>query len=139
MLTDPTTLSDWLPPHSLEWYKQIGDLEGKYHYPWNSSIMQPNGESIFDTEVMEMVKGKKVLDIGCGDGRFTIQYGTVAREIVGFDATEKFAAAGNEKKSANVSFVTGNSKHGLPIERGPFDCAYIRKGPTSAYLFLKRP
>lgn len=138
MLTDPAALSDWLPPHSLEWYKQIGSLEGKYHYSWSSSVTQPNGESVFDAEVMKMAKDKKVLDIGCGDGGFTIQCGTVAKEIVGFDATEKFTVAGNEKRRANVSFITGNSKLGLPVERGLFDCAYIRKGPTSAYLFLKQ-
>ncbi|WP_059171533.1 bifunctional 2-polyprenyl-6-hydroxyphenol methylase/3-demethylubiquinol 3-O-methyltransferase UbiG [Bacillus sp. FJAT-27445] len=137
MLINPTAHPDWLPPHSLEWYSQIGSLEGKYSYSWNSSITQPNGESIFDADVLQMIKGKKVLDIGCGDGGFTIQCGTVAKEIVGFDATEKFTAAGSEKKRANVSFVTGNTKHGLPVERGPFDCAFIRKGPTSAYLFLK--
>lgn len=137
MLTDPAALSDWLPPHSLEWYKQIGNLEGKYSYSWSSTIKHPNGESVFDEEVMQMAKDKKVLDIGCGDGRFTIQCGTAAKEIVGFDATEKFTAAGNEKRRGNVSFLTGNSKLGLPVERGPFDCAYIRKGPTSAYLFLK--
>ncbi|WP_409273119.1 class I SAM-dependent methyltransferase [Neobacillus sp. SCS-31] len=137
MLTDPAALLHWLPPHSLEWYKQIGNLEGNYRYTWSSSISEPNGESVFDAEVLKMVKDKKVLDIGCGDGEFTIQCAAVAKEIVGFDATETFTAAGNEKKRANVSFVTGNSKNGLPVELGPFDCAYIRKGTTSAYLFLR--
>ncbi|WP_316572753.1 methyltransferase domain-containing protein [Neobacillus sp. YIM B06451] len=137
MLTDPAALSDWLPPHSMEWYKHIGNQEGKYRYTWSSSISEPNGETVFDAEVLKMVKDKKVLDIGCGDGEFTLQCAEIAKEIVGFDATETFTAAGNEKKRANVSFVTGNSKNGLPVELGPFDCAYIRKGPTSAYPFLK--
>ncbi|RDU34877.1 SAM-dependent methyltransferase [Neobacillus piezotolerans] len=122
----------------MEWYKQIGNMEGQYRYTWNSTVSQPNGESIFDAEVLKMVKDKEVLDIGCGDGEFTHQCAAFAKEIVGVDATETFTAAGNKKKRANVSFVTGNSKHGLPVEKGPFDCAYIRKGPTSAYPFLKK-
>lgn len=34
-------------------------------------------------------------------------------------------------------FVLGNTKNGLPFEIAEFDCAYIRKGPTSAYPYLK--
>lgn len=47
-LIDPSTLSEWLPPHSLEWYKQLSNIQGKYKYSWNSTLTEPNGESIFD-------------------------------------------------------------------------------------------
>lgn len=137
-LTDPTTLGHWLPPHSLEWYKQLSDLQGKYSYPWNSTLSEPHGESIFDKEVMEMIANQKVLDVGCGHGQFTNQCGSIAKEIVGFDVTDKFVQAGLQDKKVNVSFITGNTKKGLPFETDEFDCAYIRKGPTSSYPHLKK-
>ena len=82
-LTDPRTLEGWLPPHSLEWYKQLSEVAGDYRYSWKSKFAEPNGESIFDQEVMQMVQGKKVLDVGCGHGEFTIQCGKLAQEMVG--------------------------------------------------------
>ena len=137
-LTDPRTLNGWLPPHSLEWYKQLSEVAGDYRYSWKSKLAEPNGESIFDQEVMQMVRGKKVLDVGCGHGEYTIQCGKLAQEIVGFDVTEAFIQTGLSNKKNNVSFVLGNTKNNLPFHDNEFDCVYIRKGPTSAYPHLKR-
>lgn len=136
-LIDPTTFSGWLTPHTIEWYKQLSHLQGKYIYPWNSSISEPNGESKFDKEVLLNIANRKVLDVGCGHGEFTLKCSEVAREIVGFDAMEQFINKGKEMKKTNVTFVVGSTKNGLPFERDTFDCAYIRKGPTSAYPLLK--
>lgn len=137
-LLDPSKHPDWLEPHSIEWYEQLGELYRKYEYPWNSLLTKPNGESIFDEEVFSMIEGKKVLDVGCGHGEFTIQCSSVAKEIIGFDVTNRFVEKGNQNKKTNVSFVLGNSKNGLPFEQNEFDCAFIRKGPTSAYPLLNQ-
>ncbi|MEO4055156.1 class I SAM-dependent methyltransferase [Solibacillus sp. CAU 1738] len=135
---DPSTLKKWLSPHSIQWYKQLGELQEKYLYPWNSTVSDWNGESIFDKEVFQVIKNKKVIEIGCGHGDFTLKCSVVAKEIVGFDVTDQFIQVANENKKANVSFVVGNTKHGLPFEKDAFDCAIIRKGPTSAYPSLKK-
>lgn len=136
-LIDPTTFADWLPPHSIDWYKQLSNLEGKYIYSWESTLTEPNGESIFDKEVAHIIANKNVLDVGCGHGEFTLKCSLLAKEIVGFDVTDNFVQTGIENKKPNVSFVVGNTKNGLPFETDKFDCAYIRKGPTSAYPYLK--
>lgn len=137
-LFNPEVLTSWLPPHSIEWYAQVSRLQGKYLYPWQSTIAKPNGESLFDQEVMRNIQNLKILDVGCGHGEFTIQCSSYAKEIVGFDVTKGFVDIGQSNSRANVSFVVGSAKKGLPFEEGEFDLAYIRKGPTSAYPDLKR-
>ncbi|WP_042150348.1 class I SAM-dependent methyltransferase [Paucisalibacillus sp. EB02] len=135
-MIDPSKHPDWLQPHSVEWYQHIGEHDGKYLYPWNSILDEPNGETIFDKEVLRMVEDKNVLDVGCGHGDFTIRCSTVAEKVTGFDITEQFIGSGRNQRMKNVSFVLGNTKDALPFERDEFDCAYIRKGPTSAYPLL---
>ena len=135
-LTNPTTIPGWLSPHSIAWYNQLSSLQGKYIYPWHSTVTEPNGESIFDEEVTQMIANQKVLDVGCGHGEFTVKNGLVAKEIVGFDVTDHFVQAGLAMKRPNVSFVCGNTKEGLPFEANEFDCTYNRKGPISAYPHL---
>ncbi len=137
-LIDPILHKDWVTPHSTKWYEQIGTLYGEYTYPWNSTITEPNGELLFNNEVFEMINNQVVLDVGCGHGEFTIQCSEKAKEIVGFDLINNFIKRGNETKKRNVSFMAGSTKNGLPFEAGQFDCAYNRKGPTSAYPELKR-
>lgn len=137
-LTDPTTFTEWVQPHSIEWYKQLSDIQGKYIYSWNPTLTEPNGESIFDKEVTKITVGRKVLDVRCGHGELTNECGSVAKEIIGFDVTEKFLQVRLKDKKPNVSFVLGNIKNGLPFEMDEFDCSYIRKGPTSAYPYLKK-
>nr|WP_246879995.1 methyltransferase domain-containing protein [Bacillus suaedae] len=127
-----------MSPHSIEWYKQLSNLQGKYTYSWNSTITEPNGESIFDKEVVQNILDKKVLDVGCGHGEFTLECSPFAKEIVGFDVTDNFVKIGRENKRKNVTFVLGNTKSGLPFEPNEFDFAYNRKGPTSAYPSLKK-
>jgi 23S rRNA (guanine745-N1)-methyltransferase len=137
-LFNPKTHEDWVRPHSIEWYAQLGRLTGQYSFPWKSTKTEPNGELIFTGEVSRMVPGKKVLDIGCGHGEFTLQWSPVVKKIVGVDITSDFIKQGNDLNRKNVSFVTANTKDKLPFADGEFDCAYNRRGPTSAYLDAKR-
>ncbi|OCA90334.1 methyltransferase type 11 [Bacillus sp. FJAT-27225] len=137
-IMNPATLEGWLQPHSIEWYKQLSNLQGKYTYTWNSTLTEPNGESVFDEEVTQLIVNKKVLDVGCGHGEFTLKCSLAARTIVGFDATDNFINTGLQNNNSNVSFVVGNTKDGLPFKPNEFDCAYVRKGPTSSYPYLNK-
>ncbi|MEK3980321.1 methyltransferase domain-containing protein [Psychrobacillus sp. FSL K6-2836] len=136
MLNNPTTFSEWLTPHSIDWYQQLSELQGVYKYTWDSTITGPSGESIFDGEVTKMIKDKKVLDVGCGHGEFTKYCSSFAKQIVGFDVTENFLEVAKVNEKSNLSFIVGNTKQGLPFEKEEFECAFVRKGPTSAYRAL---
>lgn len=137
-LLNPALFSEWIEPHSVKWYDQLGKQQGAYLYSWNSTIINPNGETIFDEEVRNMILHNKVLDVGCGHGDFAIECSPIAREVIGFDVTNQFIVHGERKKPDNVSFVLGSTKEGWPFQEGEFDCAYIRKGPTSGYPALKQ-
>lgn len=137
MLNNPTTFSEWLTPHSIDWYQQLSELQRVYKYTWDSTITKPSGESIFDEEVTRMITNKKVLDVGCGHGDFTNYCSSFAKQIVGFDVTENFLEVAKANEKPNLSFIVGNTKQGLPFENEEFECAYIRKGPTSAYPALQ--
>lgn len=50
-LLNPTLFAEWIEPHSFEWYNQLGKQQGEYAYSWNSTILKPNGEILFDEEV----------------------------------------------------------------------------------------
>ncbi|MGK5510451.1 class I SAM-dependent methyltransferase [Brevibacillus formosus] len=135
---NPNTHPDWLAPHSLAWYTQLGKMTGEYVYPWRSTITEPNGESLFMEEIGRMVPNQSVLDIGCGHGAFTLHWSRSAKEIVGLDVTENFVQKARTQTPENVSFVVTNTKYTLPFHDDTFDCAYNRKGPTSAYPDIAR-
>lgn len=133
---DPASIEGWLSPHSQEWYNQLAAQSGSYDYGWNSKIKEPNGETVFDEKVLEWVNGKTVLDVGCGHGDFTVRCSLNASRITGIDRNNVFLQTGAAMNAKNVTFVLGDSKQGLPFGQGEFECAYNRKGPTSAYLHL---
>ncbi|PUA39791.1 SAM-dependent methyltransferase [Paenibacillus elgii] len=137
-LVDPRIHPEWLRPHSIEWYAQLGRLQGQYSFSWHSTIAEPNAEALFADEVSQAVQDKKVLDIGCGHGGFTLQWSPIVKHITGLDITNDFIQTGNEANLSNVTFLTGNTKHGLPFEADEFDAAYNRRGPTSSYLDVGR-
>ncbi|HEU4962492.1 MAG TPA: methyltransferase domain-containing protein, partial [Bacilli bacterium] len=81
---------------------------------------------------------KRVLDVGCGHGEYTVRWSETAREVYGLDVTDDFVRTGAELAGSNVTFVTGNTKDRLPFADDFFDGAYNRRGPMSAYADLGR-
>lgn len=135
-LSNPAVHQEWVIPHSLEWYKQLSKKQSTYTYSWDSIMPMTTGENIFEFEVRKMVENKAVLDIGCGDGRFAKECSKYAGSIVGVDATDQFIQTGTSHNLPNVKFIVGNTKEPFPFLQNTFDCAYNRKGPTSAYPLL---
>ncbi len=76
-----------------------------------------DGEREFDIEILNRVAGKRVLDIGCGSGGFTLRVARVAKSVAGMDTSD--VALKMEKRNLakrgleNVSFRKGDVRTSL--------------------------
>ena len=72
--------------------------------------------------------GRGLVDVGCGDGHYSLQYWDVAqpRSLTGVDAAERAVQLANERKGHRpVTFRVGDS-HNLPFARDSFDVALLQ-------------
>ncbi|MDQ2951538.1 MAG: class I SAM-dependent methyltransferase [Chloroflexota bacterium] len=71
-----------------------------------------------------LVKGKRVLDLGCGDGRLALGVAPYAKSVVGVDPDAEMIADATERARAaglrNVRFVVGAGQE-LSFDDGSFD------------------
>ena len=72
--------------------------------------------------------GRSVIDMGCGDGFFSIRYWDQGKpkSMVGIDpATQAIEVANRHKESRPIQFVVGDA-HALPYGDGEFDVALLQ-------------
>jgi SAM-dependent methyltransferase len=93
-----------------------------------------DGEREFGHEVLTRARGKKVLDVGCGPGEFTLRVGRIARSVTGIDASRMALGLAEQNlarsRLKNVKFRYGNARN-LPFPEKSFDLVYSRRGPAS--------
>jgi ubiquinone/menaquinone biosynthesis C-methylase UbiE len=86
----------------------------------------PPGMEVRLIERFVQLKGKRILEVGCGDGRLTIQYAPEAASVVAIDPDpESISAARQAATDAgirNVSFKVGLAERSR-IVGGPFEVA----------------
>lgn len=101
-----------------------------YYYTTNISLSSKlAGKRMTDVTIESVnIKGKTVLDIGCGDGTHTLeldQFGA-PRLIVGGDVADKALQVAHQKSQGrNIHFAV-NSAYDLPFENRHFDVAILR-------------
>jgi len=75
-----------------------------------------------------LVRGKRVLDLGCGDGRFALGVARYARHVVGVDPDpELIRTAARRARQAglrNVRFAVGAGQS-LDLADGAFDVVIL--------------
>ena len=75
-----------------------------------------------------LVRGKRVLDLGCGDGRLALGVAPLAKEVTGLDPdAELIADAADRARDAglrNVHFEVGAGQS-LPYADGRFDVVIL--------------
>ncbi|MDQ0232589.1 class I SAM-dependent methyltransferase [Metabacillus malikii] len=128
VLYDVMRHQEWVPPHSDEWYSQLG---GKYNYPWKSEFEEPTAEMVLSQKIDSYVNENfRILDVGCGHGEFTYQWSSKVKEVVGIDVIEEFIYTANiNKPSDSLRFITVNANEKVPFPDDYFDLVYSKKGP----------
>ncbi len=75
-----------------------------------------------------LVRGKRVLDVGCGDGRLALGVASYATRVGGIDPDPEVIAAAkrNARKAGvrNVRFASGAAQH-LPYPDAAFDVVIL--------------
>ena len=106
---------------------QIGDVGT--HVPALSAALRPN--PIVELKAWggpALVRGKRVLDLGCGDGRFALGLASIARSVEGLDPDgESIAAARKAARKAgnrNVRFRVGAAQE-LPYADASFEVVIL--------------
>jgi ubiquinone/menaquinone biosynthesis C-methylase UbiE len=115
-------------------YRFYLSQEGGLH---SNAVTEGNdGEREFDEEMLNAAVGKRVLDVGCGDGSFTIRIAERgAKNAVGIDfsktaiceAQENLARSGMKR---NVRFALSEADR-LPFAGETFDLVVCRRGPVT--------
>jgi 2-polyprenyl-3-methyl-5-hydroxy-6-metoxy-1,4-benzoquinol methylase len=99
------------------------------HVPSFSSTLRPQPlDELGEWGGPPLVRGKRVLDIGCGDGRLALGVAPLATKVDGIDPDpEAIAAAKRNARKAgvrNVRFATGAAQH-LPYPGAAFDVVIL--------------
>lgn len=108
-----------------------GDSAGDVgrHVPALSAALRPRPQDeLGEWGGPPLVRGKRVLDVGCGDGRLALGVARFAARVDGIDPDwEAIAAAkSNSRKSGvrNVRFAAGAAQH-LPYPDAVFDVVIL--------------
>ena len=105
------------------------------NYMVEAAVTEGNdGENEFDARMLGACVGKVVLDVGCGDGPFTIRMAERAEKVIGVDfskiaiskARENLANSGRK----NLRFETANAES-LNFPKETFDLVTCRRGPVT--------
>ena len=94
--------------------------------PLDISAYPPDGMEIRMIEHFSPLKGRRILEVGCGDGRLTFQYARTAARVLAFDPDRASIEEALDQQAAldirNVAFRWGSIEH-LPARGAPFDVA----------------
>src|SRR6267143_1016506 len=105
------------------------------NYMEDSAVTEGNdGENEFDARMLDACVGRVVLDVGCGDGLFTIRMAERAKEVIGVDFS-RIAISEARKNLANstrknVKFENANAEN-LNFQKETFDLVTCRRGPVT--------
>jgi ubiquinone/menaquinone biosynthesis C-methylase UbiE len=97
--------------------------------PAISSLLRPPPEDeLREYGGVGLIRGKRVIDVGCGDGRMALGCAPYASEVVGVDpdpdAIRLARAKARKAGAANVRFKVGVAQE-LPFADGHFDVVIL--------------
>mgnify|MGYP003932914379 CR=1 FL=1 len=99
------------------YYDQVRGFGPDYYRGWMDHIIEHGG----------LMGRERVVDVGCGTGRYTVQLqAAVGRPVVGLDLSTGMLARARERvdAGADIRLVRGDAHH-LPFIDGAFDAATL--------------
>ena len=94
--------------------------------PPEISAYPPDGMEVRLIERFTTLNGRRILEVGCGDGRLTFQYAPTARQVLAIDPDRLSIEDALDEQAAlripNVTFRVGSIER-LPARGAPFDIA----------------
>lgn len=87
--------------------------------------------------LLSLVKGKRVLDIGCGTGNFSFKLAKRGYHVIGVDVSGEMLAIAKKRAAADgleIEFITMDA-HRLDFADESFDCAFS----MAVFEFLQDP
>ncbi len=105
------------------------------NYMAETALTEGNdGEDEFDAKMLDACVGRVVLDVGCGDGLFTIRMAERAEQIIGVDFSRIAVAEAKKNlgksESKNLRFEMANAES-LNFPKEAFDLVTCRRGPVT--------
>jgi len=92
-------------------------------------------------KIMDLDKGLRVIDVGCGDGFFSKEISKKSKKVIGIDNSEQQIKKAKINSSRNISFIVGDMlEFSYPsCERVlcPFVLGYIKEKEKLIELFSK--
>jgi ubiquinone/menaquinone biosynthesis C-methylase UbiE len=90
--------------------------------------LDPERREITTLDRMIVLRGKRVIEIGCGDGRLTVELARRSRRLEAIDPDDKAVARGRrllpKSLKARVRFRVGKGES-LPFDEASFDVAVM--------------
>jgi ubiquinone/menaquinone biosynthesis C-methylase UbiE len=94
--------------------------------PLEISAYPPDGMELRLIEGFTTLHGRRILEVGCGDGRLTFQYAPRARQVLAIDPDRPSIEDALDEQALlglrNITFRVGSIEQ-LPARGAPFDVA----------------
>jgi ubiquinone biosynthesis O-methyltransferase len=106
--------------------RTIADLGPEVYAAWRASAIGAITERLERKLILELVgdvSGRRILDVGCGDGELALELCRRGAAVTGVDASAAMidaAQARAKKQNADITFRVALAEH-LPFPNGQFD------------------
>lgn len=96
-----------------DWYQEHLDAPDTFH----AQVIAPGL-----TRLLEKVEGRRLLDVGCGEGYFSRHFQALKWKVTGVDVAVEMVAKAKEASSRNITYVVDDAAKMNKV-KGQFDAA----------------
>ena len=126
---------------SGDYYRKIKDLNISHYSGEISYYTQAPLRNVEKKLLASIPKQSKILDVGCGSGRFTIGAAQMGHNVTGIDITPAAIAAATEKAEklslSNVNFLVEDMTE-IPFEDNKFDYVFCPRFSINAVATFEK-